>query len=249
MKNIHSITLFLLMLSIISCSPLYYEASTHNVPMLEEKGDIKVGAGTNLAINKAEIQSSYSPISNVALMANYMLRTYHFKNLDDQISQMFEGGIGLYHNVNERVVLEAYGLIGKGTFDNSLYNYSNDNIESLTGNMTKYALQLSSGYRVGDLQLAITLKPTRMYFSNIKGDYSVNEVRLADVIESKERYNSLEHSFTLRYDYDESQVQFQMGRGGRRFNSNRSYLVSYFTFGVNLNLRKFSVKDKSNRTQ
>ena len=46
----------LAMLVIVGCSPKYYVPNTHNVPLLEEKGQITLAVQGN--INKFEVQKA-----------------------------------------------------------------------------------------------------------------------------------------------------------------------------------------------
>lgn len=222
-----------------SCSPVYYEPSSHNVPLLEEKGDFNIGGSANLLLNKGEVQASYAVTNHIGVMTNYMMKRYLFNNSgsDTRISQMFEAGAGLFHNPNDRFVLEAYGIFGRGSFDNRLTGLYGGN-RSLSGDMTKYTLQLSVGYRDKGLELAYSMRPTILKFSNLTGDFDFGDRDQRTLLTNQDSYTSIEHALTVRFVYEHVKLQYQLGKGGRQFAEGNHRLDIYLTIGISVNLRK-----------
>ena len=222
-----------------SCSPVYYEPSSHNVPLMEQKGDLNISGSTNLALNKGEVQASYAVSDHVGVMTNYMIKKFLFDRGDSDIrtSQMYELGVGYFHNPHEKIVLEAYGIIGRGSFDNHITDIGGS-LENLTGSMTKYALQLNFGLREKGLDLAYSIKPTQLRFSNLDGNLSYRGQEEKDILSVRDSYTFIEHAITARFGMNGINFQAQIGRGARQFARSDRRLKGYLTFGIFANIRK-----------
>lgn len=223
-----------------SCSPIYYEPSSHNVPLMEQKGDLNIGASANLILNKGEVQASYAITDYVGVITNYMIKKYLTENdiSDIRTTQMFEAGVGFFHNPHEKIALEAYALVGRGSFENYITDLRGDS-ESLAGLMTKYALQLNFGLKEKGLDLAYSIKPTRLNFSNLDGDLIYGSELQKDVLSAKDSYNFIEHAITARFGMDGIKFQAQLGTGGRQIAERERRLRShYLTCGIYIDIRK-----------
>ena len=106
-----------LMFLISGCSPKYYAPNTHNVPLLDQKGEgvtsFVIGEG------RAELQGAYAVSGSVALMLNAAsLNPKDDEEGDGGKGGLLEIGVGYYHTLSKNVVFETYGLLGRGDVEN-----------------------------------------------------------------------------------------------------------------------------------
>ena len=94
-----------LIASVSACNPVYYVPNTHNVPLLQGRGDVSLAAqATSLGV---EVQSAYAINDRFGLMVN--AAGGHAVNEDENRlgsgDELFlEAGIGRYGRLSNRLV-------------------------------------------------------------------------------------------------------------------------------------------------
>lgn len=223
----------------VGCSPIYYEPSTHHVPLMQRQGQFNVGGAANLLLQRGEVQMSHAITKHLALMSNFMIFEPHlnYGSSDIRSSRMFDIGLGLFHNTSNNIAIEVYGLAGRGTFDNRLTGLYG-NTDYMSGDITKYAVQMNIGLRKKEMIWSYSLRPTLLSFDNIRGQLFINGHDQKSLLTSLNNKAFLEQALTVRFIYDHVKLQFQIGRGGQRFTNKNSTAKSYLSIGLYLNLKK-----------
>lgn len=202
--KINHLSLALLILSLFalaSCStPRYaYSPSAHNVPVLEKKGDGKLGAfySTNLTADSrlndypvtsrtrgADVQGAYAITDNIAIQANYYNRWEKTTGGPDTVSITYhrnitELGLGYYMPLSasrKNIFFQVFlgGGLGKFSFTDlrpTGSGYFHD------ANVTKIYIQPGFVYRSkGSFSSAVSLRASIINFSKIKTNYSYSQL-------------------------------------------------------------------------
>ena len=183
------------MISFSSCyTPRYaYTPSAHNVPMITEKGDGKIGASystsisgdrvindedVNNNVNGVDIQGAYAISNHWALQASHMQR-WERTNTDYDSSrvkyhkQLSEFGVGYYFpmNSNRNAWFQVFGGGGFGKFDftdNSIYGSFIHQSDVL-----KFYVQPAFYFRTkGSFSIAVSVRGSVVKFNSVRTNYS-----------------------------------------------------------------------------
>jgi len=180
-----------------SCNtPRYaYSPSAHNVPVLTQKGDSKLGAvySTNLSGEReidgktvdertrgVDVHGAVAITDHFAIQASYFYRWEKTTGGDDAATIRYnrnlgEFGIGYYLPVNPKknVIFQLFGGGGIGKFsftDNSANGYNFHEAD-----ITKIYVQPAFIFRShGSFSSSISLRSSLLQFRNIKTSYSPN---------------------------------------------------------------------------
>lgn len=196
-----------------SCSPTYYVPNAHNVPLMDNKGDVALSAG--VSEHNGDFQASFAVDDNIGIMINHMggsstfdgsskSTKYHVKG------RMTELGAGYFQRINDHLVFEVYALAGMGVFDNK-FDSSGSYQGWLTGSANKYALQGNIGLKYKYLELALALKPTTVEFSKVEGTLTIDNESQREVFIDQSQYSFVEHSATLKVGFQGFKLQLQLG--------------------------------------
>jgi len=185
-----------------SCyTPRYvYSPTAHNVPVLTQKGDSKLGvlysnnfpgtdkqpAGSKAHSYGIDVHSAYAISNKLALQLNYFLRSE--KNGDDQgyadqpviryKRQLLELAIGRYIKIDgsETKIFQLFGGIGYGRFsftDKGLDNTSMPYSKFHRSGLLKFYVQPAFMYIIKkQTALSVSSRISIVHYSNIKTDYS-----------------------------------------------------------------------------
>jgi hypothetical protein len=204
--------LALIMLVISSCSPKYYVPNTHNVPLLEEKGQINLAVHGNG--NQFEIQGAAALSSNIGLMLN---GGFFFPAEDDNgnggSGRLGEVGLGYYTKIGEYVVFETYGLLGFGSVENNFPSTLPNN-PSTTGiinaNIFRAGIQPNIGYTSKYFSAAVSARFVSLNYSNIEGSLIFDGVDQFTYLENHKSSFLVEPALTVRAGIENIKLQAQL---------------------------------------
>jgi len=215
MKILKKLLFITLVLIILSSCKIMYIPNTQNVPMLEEKGDIK------LEIGNKDLQLAYGVTDHLGIMVN----GYYNKNewsvtsgtLDNQYlstRSLIEGGVGYYTTMGESGRFEVYGGAGYGKvnydydlFDNGTLTESN----TFGINMMRIFLQPAIGLQTDNIGFAFSTRLAGVNFSNIDTvGYSPTDLEAEGLHELEDdMFIFIEPALTLRFGIKYVQLQLQ----------------------------------------
>ena len=215
MKNLKKLVLIALLLVCFSSCKIMYIPNTQNIPMLEEKGDIKLDIG-----NK-DMQLAYGISNHVGIMAN----GYYNKNEWSVVSGTFdnqylskrsliEGGVGYYTTLGENGRFEIYSGAGYG---NVSYNYDLVDNGTLTEtntfgiNMMRIFFQPAIGLQTDNLGFAFSTRLVSVNFLNVDTvGYTQTELEAEGLHELEDdMFIFIEPAITLRLGIKYAQLQLQ----------------------------------------
>ena len=132
-----------------SCSHYYYVPNSANIPLLQEKNDMRISAGYSggQTFEGADIQFAYAVAPKVGIMVNGLVggktETDIYDNVQSGKGSYGEVGVGYYQpfTPNKLFIFEAYGGAGIGGTHHE-YGHSGS---SRVG-VTKFFIQPSIGY-------------------------------------------------------------------------------------------------------
>jgi hypothetical protein len=189
-----------------------YVSNTVNVPLLREKGEVKLNVDQNNA------QLTVAVADHWGVMANGFYKSYEAGNNDYSHSgNLGELGFGYFKPV-KNIVLEAYTGLGIGTIEKKQTYYGSDNTvswASFSAQGTKAFLQPGIGYCGRYFDAAFTPRISFVKYTHFKA-YGYTEDQLAeDHLENNKLTNGIytfaEPAFTVRGGYKFIKLQVQYG--------------------------------------
>ena len=234
-----------ILISFASCKIMYIP-NTQNVPMMEEKGDIK------LVIGNKDLQLAYGISDHVGIIAN----GYYNKNewsvlsgtFDNQYvskRSLIEGGLGYYSAFGENVRFEVYGGAGYGTV-----NYDYDLLDNGTlietntfgVDMLRIFLQPAIGMQTDNFGLAFSTRLASVNFSKLDSlGYTQTELETEGLHELEdEMFMFVEPALTLRLGIKYVQLQLQPYYNLRVMGPSSINAKEFgFNFGLYLSIDEF----------
>lgn len=190
------------------CIHSYYLPNTHNVPLLTEKKDVRISAGTYQGLQTGfEFQGSYAVTNNIGLMGNAMAVSGTNSYGDSRI-RYFDLGCGYFKPLNSHFVFETYAVAGFGsarnTFESGSYN---------DANFTKLFVQPSIGYKSKFMDLALSFRLASLNFTSLVNTGQIGGTDLTDIQFIQNNSNSFlsEPAITVRFGSDRLKLQGQYG--------------------------------------
>lgn len=193
----YSLLLFVILFSACDTARYAYSPSAHNVPVLTQKGDGKIGAiySTNprtdesfnderiyTHTNGVDAQGAYALSDNWALQASYFRRWESTSGGPDTVNvkynrNMVEFGGGYYSAMNRRktAFFQVFAGVGLGKFsftDRSINgNYFHQS------NVFKFYVQPAFVFRSkGSFSTSVALRGSVIKFNSIKTDYNAGQL-------------------------------------------------------------------------
>ena len=220
-----SLLLYLASLSALAaCSPIFYSPSSQHIPLLTNKNELAVSGGY-VGAESAEgmaLKAAYAVAPNWALMAGGSL---YFRGEDDNNAKsgsggFVEGGVGCFKPASEKLVFELYGLLSYGGMNNrfpqSVANYPNTD-GKINADIFGVGIQPSFGFKSRFFDAALSLKATRINYTNIRGNL-ITQNSDQETAGSQQTYLSdhrgnflLEPALTLRGGLEFLKLQVQTG--------------------------------------
>lgn len=195
-----------------SCTTTLYTTNAVNVPLLKEKGEVKVNVTQN------DLQAAVAVSDNIGIIANGYYKNYDTGNHYRHGGSMGELGIGYLLNSEGHLVMENYvgAGLGKVYKQEQLSNPANDTyMANFDANAVKGFLQANLGYRSRYFDVALTPKFSFVKYSNFsQTNYSDAELK-KDYLDNNRLTDPLfvfaEPAITVRAGYKFVKVQAQYG--------------------------------------
>lgn len=200
------------MLVMAACSPKYYVPNTHNVPLLEEKGQINLAVHGNA--NQLDVQAAAGLSSNIGLMVN---GGFFFPKDDNNgnggSGKLGEVGLGYFTKIGDYMVFETYGLLGFGSVENDFPSTLPGN-PSTTGiinaNIFRAGIQPNIGYTSQYFSAAVSARFVSLNYSNIRGSLIFNGVDQLTYLENHKSSFLVEPALTVRAGLENIKLQAQL---------------------------------------
>jgi opacity protein-like surface antigen len=214
MKKIRLYLLILVAVSLFSSCKIMYIPNSQNVPLLEEKGDIKAEISTK------DLQVAYGITDHLGIMANgyfnkneWSLLSGTYENKFFSTRSLIEGGLGYYTTLGENGRFEAYGGAGFGHVNYDYDLYDNDtltNSNSFGINMMRIFIQPAIGTQSKNVGFAFSTRIAAVNFSGMDSTgYSPTELEAEGLDELQSNmFIFVEPAITLRVGV--KYVQFQL---------------------------------------
>lgn len=212
----------LIVLFLLNSCKSAYVPNAQNVPLFQEKGEIKVSVSiTNTETGPTDFQAAYALSDHIGIMVNAKksnkkesadankINSEHYK----EINQVVEAGIGYFGKTNSNLTYEVYGGAGltkvglHGISWNSIDNDSRFDADGL-----KFFVQPTMGFVRSAFDIGFSTRITGLKFNNYTTNYSYEDLE-------KDRLNKLdaamhlfaEPAITMRAGYKWIKVQIQTG--------------------------------------
>ncbi|HEX9654432.1 MAG TPA: hypothetical protein VGA99_12030 [bacterium] len=229
---------FVLLVS--GCNPKYYAPNTHNVPLLQQKGN---GVATFAAGEaRAELQGAYAVTKNLAIMLN--LASFKPKNDeegDGGKGQLVEAGLGYYRGFSKNFVFETYGLASIGDVENH-FPSSVTNNPTTTGKIEsklfRIGVQSAVGFTSKYFDVAASTRLTALNYHDISGSLIFGGEDQVAYLQGQDKHVLFEPALTLRGGYKSLKLQIQLGHSFNLSHSDFQQDDGHFTIGVGYHLRK-----------
>ncbi|MCE3279324.1 MAG: hypothetical protein K0S44_1515 [Bacteroidetes bacterium] len=210
-------TNFLLIISsfllLSSCSNSLYVSNTVNVPLLKEKGEVKVN------VDQSNAQVAVAISDHWGVMVNGFYKAIE-KKADNFVVQgtLGEAGFGYYKAFRKGFVFETYGGLGLGTIDRKqTYTTADNNVywASFDAQGTKAFVQPSFGYGGRYFDLAFTPRFSFVKYTHFRAFGYTEEQLAADYLDNdritKGIFTFAEPAITVRGGYKFIKIQAQYG--------------------------------------
>lgn len=192
-----------------------YVPNSQNVPMLEEKGDIKVEIGVK------DLQVAYGISDHLGIMVNgyynkndWSISSGTFENKYYPTRLLLEGGLGYYTTLTDNAIFEVYGGAGYGSV-NYDYDLVDNGILTETNtfgvDMMRVFLQPAVGFQSESFGFAFSTRFSSVNFSNIDSvGYSPLELEYEGLHELEDdMFLFTELAMTVRFGFKYAQLELQ----------------------------------------
>ncbi len=227
------------------CSNYNYIPNTHNIPLLQEEGEIHLDFSGSFGNSLTyEGQAAFSAVKNFGIIGNI---SYHNALLfgdeyDDCYGYHVEGGAGTFLSLNRHFIFETYTGFGFGKVLNG-YPYSTTAIFRFN----RYFLQPSVGYTSDSFDAAFALRMCglRYHDNQLMGVPRDGDPFQLVYLESIPLSILLEPAVTLRVGWEFAKIQLKAGYSGNITNPDIWQADFYFSLGIYLTLsNKFLTREK-----
>lgn len=224
----------------IGCNPKYYAPNTHNVPLLQQKGNGVASFAAGEA--RAELQGAYAVTNNLALMLN--LASFKQKNDeegDGGKGNLLEAGVGYYRGFSKKFVFETYGLAGIGDVENHFPSSVSGNpntIGKIESKLFRIGVQSAIGFTSKYFDVAASTRITALNYHDISGSLIFGGEDQVVYLNQQNNHMLFEPALTLRGGYKFLKLQVQLGHSFNLSHSDFQQDDGHFTIGVGYHLRK-----------
>lgn len=214
-----------------SCKTVY-APNALNVPLFQEKGEVKA----TLATNNLQVAAAVS--EHIGIMANGFVNNHansdrSFKNE----GKGFEFGLGYFDHTEERVTYETYA--GMGWYNVRIRE--SDNTKMFDANATKYFVQPAIGWVSPFFEVAVSPRVSVIKYAkpDITG-YTLAEQKedYYDIVDQK-AHVFVEPTVILRSGYRFVKVQVQFGRSVKLSTNDIHHERSIGSLGVTFDIAKW----------
>lgn len=213
-KSSNLILLMVMVISISSCK-IMYVPNGQNVPLMEEKGDIKANLGAK------DLQVAYGITNNLGVMVNgyynkndWSVTSGDLENKYLSARSLVEGGLGYYTAFGNNGRFEVFGGAGFGSVKHNydLYDASTlDESNSYKASMMRYFLQPAIGVQSENVGLAFSTRVAGVTFSTKETVGYTQQTLIDEGLHELEdnMFIFLEPAVTFRVGFQYVQVEFQ----------------------------------------
>ncbi len=196
-----------------ACAPKYYAPNTHNVPLLERKGDYS--AAFALGDSRGELQGAYAVTSDLGLLLN----AAHFESSEDEDGDggkggLLEVGFGYQTQLDERFQFGVFGLLGGGNVENHFPSTLGANPGTtgiLEAGLARFGVQPVIGFRSTYVEAAASMRVLRLRYSDVTGSLVFAGEDQVQLLGSQTHHTLLEPALTLRAGLPTVKLQVQLG--------------------------------------
>ena len=230
-----------------SCTHYYYVPNMLNVPLFKDKLELHASGnlGSGESSSSTEIQTAFSFTNNVGITLNQMSVKYNDNSeLNTVKAGYFEGGLGYFRRfggIGEFEIFGGYGggsqehTYGRSFFDLWTFTSTRTKTGSSSLKFSKLYLQPSVGISLKNLDLAFSMRFSKLSFKNIDNriNKTLDEIEfkhLNDIVEGT-YYYFIEPSFTLRGGIKNVKLQLQI-TPGLKTNPDLLFENTHVGFGI-----------------
>lgn len=217
-----------------ACSPKYYVPNTHNVPLLEEKGQINLAVHGN--VNQLDVQAAAGLTSNIGLMVN---GGFFFpkdeENGNGGSGKLGEVGLGYFTKIGEYMVFETYGILGFGSVENYFPTTVAGNpgtSGTINANIFRAGIQPNIGYTSKYFSAAVSARFVSLNFSNIRGSLIFEGVDQFIYLETHKSSFLVEPALTVRAGIENIKLQAQLSGSYNLTHNNFPQENALLTLGI-----------------
>lgn len=213
--------LFLILISvstlgITGCGPLFYSASSHNVPLIEEKGETVLnmaGDQKGVAFHAAGgLSENISIKADVAVFLPYetLYDSYDNRNIFGTYSEL---GAGYFTDIDDVFVFEIFAFTGYGVSKNRFQDKEDDD-DSVYGYLNvghfDIGLQPDIGYKIENFEIAVSARLFYLRFVKVDGDLVFRDESQRDYLKENRSHFILEPALTCRVGHEKIKYQLQL---------------------------------------
>lgn len=223
----------------IGCSPKFYTPNTQNAPMLQQQGQANVTVAGNG--NQVELQGAYAVSDHIGVQLNGGLFIPKDTDKGNGGSGNFvEVGAGYYTPLSDNITFEAYGLFGKGSFENHLPTILDANPETngnLEASISRFGIQPGVNYQTGSIGVGLSSRICQLSYSNVEGDLIFGNVDQVQYLTDNNSNLLIEPALTVRGGTERLKVQLQIMASINTTVSDFRQDDGTMTIGLNYKLR------------
>ncbi len=226
-----------LALALAGCSPRYYIPNTQNVPMIKAKNQVNFSVAGNT--NQFELQAAYGITDAVAIQANGAFMGTEDKNTGNGGSgQFYEGGIGLYKNIGDKMLFDTYLLGGFGTLNNTFPSTLKDypgTSGKISSNVIRAGIQPSLSFISKYFSVSASTRLASLNYAGVSGSLIFENTDQVAYLKDNNSGILVEPALTLRGGFEKVKLQIQLTRSYNLSNPSFKQDFSLLSFGLNLN--------------
>lgn len=246
---------FVLVITLLtSCTHYYYGPNSNNVPMLENKGDVRILAAAASAEESSgfELQTAYAAANHFGVMLNLYTATGKDESSSTNGTNTTERGNGLYIEAGggyftyagktTNWIFETYAGVGTGSIKNQYGNAEQSKV-----GVTKFFLQPSIGYvnNRGTFQAAISSRFSSVHLAVKESNVTVNsseDFTQVATIKSNPNYIFWEPSILFRFGIPHAKLQLQLTPSSAFSKPDINFQQNVFSIGIFFAFKSTPVK-------
>lgn len=222
--------LFVLLITLNSCTDFYVYPTAHNVPHFKEKGEKDITV--NISPLSQTLHTAYSLNDKFAVMLN--LKNYSEKS--DRKRELYgEAGFGYYKRTDEKTSYEVFVLGGFGNYRFSGWNSTDgpSGDKRFNTKNLKFAIQPSIGTHWKWGEAILSSKISMVNFYDFKG-IMTDETPFKSILSEKTNFFYFEPAATLKLGSGPIRFQLQAQRSFPLFGKSISSFPILGVAGLNV---------------
>ena len=233
-----------IVINISGCTHYYYVPNTHNVPLFQEKDEIRfsIGSSTSGTGTGTELQGAYAITNKIGIIANVgFTENSGIGELGE--GHFFELGAGYFKPLGKNLVFESYGGLGFGKTEHLYANFTTASM-----NISRYFVQPSFGFTSKYFDAVISSRIAILNYSNIEVESNIPQFDMdqINIIQNNKSSALFEPAIIIRGGWKYVKLQFQYVRSTNLTSSNFPQL--HYNFNISLYF-SFAEKFQSHNQQ